>query len=789
MVDPKDLKNANNESKNLNSNIENAKEAFDELLFAARDFSGEVAKSAKAVFQNTVQASEQAKSFKTLASLSRDFASEISDISDGTKSISNFNKLLIKQEEAKKKFVIEYRQALAQAGVDSDKISQITSGQLSMYEGLVNQVDTLNEDQIKLIKYYDEQLEILNSQDKVLGDIETRGKQIDKAFGAAGLSAETIETVLKKIGASKLTERLGISDAITKSRQFSADLTKVQEGPISMGKNIGNQFKVLGNLAGNVGGNLLKSLGPVALAIGAIVKIAQFFIGAMFDASKQTAEFQRDMGLTAEEAENVRQRTYDISQNSKNLADTQGKVLILQKQIVQAQKDANAALETQIDFTQDLGRFGEELLTQSALLKDNFKLGDKAIGEITNESIRTGKSVENITKKTLGTVAAVGLEKGILLDVNKILEEAGDIQGNIRLSFKGSTEELAKGVAQAKLLGITLKQSEGVARNLLNFEESISAEIEAELLTNQNINLEEARRLALNGDLVGVAKEINNQGITYNKLQNMNLIQRDAIARSLGMSTDELADQLKKQEEYNALQARAASMGVKIADIENKSLKQIFKENKEIGRSEKEIVKALGEELYQRKLAEDAQTKFNKALDLAKESFTRLVDSGALDKFANIITALADTIAGGTSIFSFFGDLKENTKKTEATNTIKKLEEKNNTGTELTEKEKEQLNSAKAYLKLSQTGLNGDKDVSIRNPNNKEERIVRKNEGMIRSSRDASGNYITNPSMEQQQEIIPLFKEMIAVMKQGGNVYLDSTKVGTAMAVGTFKTQ
>jgi hypothetical protein len=129
------------------------------------------------------------------------------------------------------------------------------------------------------------------------------------AFGGVGKVAEGAESALNKIGASKLTERLGISDAITKSRQFAANLTKGQEGPISMGAKIGNQFKVLGNLAGNIGGNLIKSLGPVPLILGGIVKLAQFFVESMFAASVQVAEFQRDMGLTAEDAEDLRQRT------------------------------------------------------------------------------------------------------------------------------------------------------------------------------------------------------------------------------------------------------------------------------------------------------------------------------------------------------------------------------------------------------------------------------------------------------------------------------------------------
>jgi TolA-binding protein len=190
-------------------------------------------------------------------------------------------------------------------------------------------------------------------------------------------------------------------------------------------------------------------MGPLAI-IKVVADIAKFFVDAMFDASKLVAELQRDMGLTAEEAEAVRQRTYEISENSSKLADTQGKIVILQKQIVQSQKEINDSLDTQIDLTQELGTFGKELLVQSSILRDNFRLSTEAVAELDKEAIRTGKSVEDITKETFGTIAAVGLEKGILLDVNKILTEATKIQGNLRLSFKGSTTELSKAVAQAK---------------------------------------------------------------------------------------------------------------------------------------------------------------------------------------------------------------------------------------------------------------------------------------------------------------------------------------------------
>ena len=105
-------------------------------------------------------------------------------------------------------------------------------------------------------------------------------------------------------------------------------------------------------------------------------------------------------------------------------------------------------------------------------------------------------------------------------------------------------------------------------------------------------------------------------------------------------------------------------MGVRIANVEEKSLKQIYEENKNVLGSEKDLIKVLGEELYARKQAEDAQTKFNKALDLAKESFAKLAESGTIDKFATILTQFVNAISSGKSIIgALFGSSKVYTKE------------------------------------------------------------------------------------------------------------------------------
>jgi hypothetical protein len=656
-------------------NIQGVRDTMREIDLAVRDLN-------KQLRQTGQQAADASTEFSAINSSAKKFA----DIQDQASRSSKATVDAIKEQQKQLNIVRSlniriddlYRQAAVLSKDNNEKSAKAAFNLKKQAENLANARDNAKILSTEYTQLADDSSRLDKSTMwfSALSDLSqsTPGlRAFSKPFQEAAEAArkqviENAKTVTLKERINQLTQeeltsgkglttdrikQLGLEDIVGKKRGSSAAqaLRQAQATAKTQGAGLAGLqagFKALGPI-------ITKAMAPLAIA-KALYDIGKFFVDAMFDASKFTAELQRDMALTVVEAEALRQRTFDIAFNANKLADTNGKILITQKQIAQSQKEINDSLDTQIDLTQDLGTFGQELLVQSTILRDNFGLSAEAVAELDKEAIRTGKSVETITKETFGTVAAVGLEKGILLDVNKILTEATKIQGNLRLSFKGSTTEIAKAVAQAKLLGLTLQQNEKIADSLLNFESSISAELEAELLTGRQLNLERARLAALNGDFLEVGKEINAQGITYNNLQNMNLVQRKAIAGALGLSVDELADATKQQEEYNALQARALSTGVKISDLEKKTLKELFEENKKLGRSEEQVIAALGEEIYQRKQAEDAQTKFNKALDQAKESFSRLVDSGAVDKFAEILTQFVNKIASGSSIFgALFG--------------------------------------------------------------------------------------------------------------------------------------
>ena len=106
-----------------------------------------------------------------------------------------------------------------------------------------------------------------------------------------------------------------------------------------------------------------------------------------------------------------------------------------------------------------------------------------------------------------------------------------------------------------------LDQLAAAGKQLLDFESSISNELEAELLTGQQLNLERARLLALNGDLAGLAEELNSQIGDFGDFTQMNVLQQEALAKSVGMTADQLSDTLFKQADLNQLIDEARAMG------------------------------------------------------------------------------------------------------------------------------------------------------------------------------------------------------------------------------------
>ena len=74
-----------------------------------------------------------------------------------------------------------------------------------------------------------------------------------------------------------------------------------------------------------------------------------------------------------------------------------------------------------------------------------------------------------------------------------------------------------------------------------DFETSIEKQMEASLLLGRQINLDRARQLALTGDQEGMLQEILKQVGGEAEFNRLNVLQRRALAESVGQSVENLS--------------------------------------------------------------------------------------------------------------------------------------------------------------------------------------------------------------------------------------------------------
>ena len=132
---------------------------------------------------------------------------------------------------------------------------------------------------------------------------------------------------------------------------------------------------------------------------------------------------------------------------------------------------------------------------------------------------------------------------GVMTDKFDVEGVFADVAKNTQLFAEYGKDGGANMIAaarHAKKLGLELSTMGKITDSLLDFEGSIEKEMEASLMIGKQLNYDTARRLALEGDMAGAAREVANQIGGAAEFNKMNVLQRKALAESIGVSADEM---------------------------------------------------------------------------------------------------------------------------------------------------------------------------------------------------------------------------------------------------------
>jgi hypothetical protein len=422
-------------------------------------------------------------------------------------------------------------------------------------------------------------------------EILESGKRIEKLDFKRQLNLATLSKAAAVAANRKINAELKIEELISSQLQLLKEHVDAEN-------KITEEKKKQNNLGDILKKTLKDTFKPFAelLTVSGIFKVV---IDGALRFSKISTDIGKNLGYGADNANKVASNMIDIAQSANNVNVT-----------FQNLADAANELSTATGY---VAEYSADALETQVMLTKQFGLQAEEAAGVYKLSLLTGKSSKAVNDAMVGAFVATRNQLKVGVPFKATIAEAAKVSGQLAVNLQNNPALITKAVVQAKALGTSLEQVKNQGESLLNFESSLENELKAELLTGKQLNLERARAAALAGDQVSLAEELNKNVGTLEDFQKMNVLQQKALAEAVGLTADQLADQLRKQ---------------KLAQESGKSLAQITKEE------------ALAAE--QRQATQD---KFNQAILKLQDFFGNLV-AGPLGTFLEILTNALPLVKG-----------------------------------------------------------------------------------------------------------------------------------------------
>ena len=347
---------------------------------------------------------------------------------------------------------------------------------------------------------------------KALEEIEeheaTINEQLKKATGERAVALEVVKDDLK-MARQKVNAQRELSEAAKVQQKTIEKMHSVTGGVLDA---------MIGMKAAAIGFTKALLMNPLLLIATVLAGIVMLLI----DGVKHAMDLQDSLGVAGGKALQLSKELYVTNKALKLIG-------------VDGQKTATAIAD----------EFGTISNVNATNVKD-IGLMERSLGVASEDTAKFAKNFQSLTGETLQSSLNAVRFTAALSEANDVAPGAvmKDIAQNSEMFAefgKDGGQNIAKAAVQARKLGLNLATTAKIANSLLDFESSIEKEMEASLMIGKQLNFNRARSLALEGDVAGAAKDVMNQIGGQAEFSKLNVLQRRALADSIGVSVDELS--------------------------------------------------------------------------------------------------------------------------------------------------------------------------------------------------------------------------------------------------------
>jgi hypothetical protein len=240
-----------------------------------------------------------------------------------------------------------------------------------------------------------------------------------------------------------------------------------------------------------------------------------------------------------------------------------------------------SALKTEFS---DITNFSREVVGALTVLNKNFGVSAEA-------AAKTQAIFENIGGLSSETAASIQLQVANMANLAgvapaKVMADIAESAEIASTFFKGDINALAKAAVEARRLGTNIQRTADIAKGLLDFESSITSELEASAMLGQSINFNKARSLAFDGDTIGAQQEILKQIESVGDFTKLNIFEQEALAKASGLTVEEITKGIGMRKQLSNLteaERKAAEAALELGiDISGKTKEQLDTEVKKL---------------------------------------------------------------------------------------------------------------------------------------------------------------------------------------------------------------